>query len=166
MLKFMPQQFTFQDFYSNKIDQLKLSEALDLHYELNQQFTPWHKYSSPEARNLIRSHDISHIIFGSDTSYGGEYTVQTWVKFGANINIPKSQIHKYLFNRDLIQIVLPPKLISYSVMHILEFRKIKKDVKTQVGLMTKKWEYFQEENYLDKTVGEIRLEYGIRLLED
>lgn len=161
----MLNQFTYQEFYSQKIDRLTLQQALDVHYQLNPQFTPWHKYSTPQARNLIKSHDISHVIFGCDTSYGGEYTVQTWVKFGANLNIAKSEIFRYVFNKDLIQIVLPPKLFSYSLTHILEFRKIKKLVKNQAKLMTKKWDYFQEEKYLNKTVGEIRLEYGIHLLE-
>jgi ubiquinone biosynthesis protein Coq4 len=160
----MFQQFTFQDFYSEKINNLTLQEALDLHYQLNPQFTPWYKYSSEQAKNLIKSHDISHIIFGCDTSYSGEYTVQTWVKYVANLNIPKLQIFKYLFNKDLIKIVLPSKLISYSVSHISDFQKIKKQVQKQAGLITKKWYYFNEEKYLNSTIGQIREEYGIQIL--
>ena len=160
----MLQQFTFQDFYSNKINNLTLREALDIHYELNPQFTPWYKYDSPEAMSLIKAHDISHVIFGCDTSYGGEYTVQTWVKFGANLNIPKSQILKYLSNKDLIKIVLPRKLITYAITHISDFQNIRKSIKTQAKLMRRKWEYFQEEGYLNKTIGEIRSEYGIEVM--
>ena len=161
----MLQQFTFQDFYSNKINNLTLREALDIHYELNPQFTPWYKYDSPEAMSLIKAHDISHVIFGCDTSYGGEYTVQTWVKFGANLNIPKSQIFKYLFNKDLIKIVLPSKLITYAITHLRDFRLIKKNVRERAKVMIRKWEYFQEEKYLNMSIGEIRSEHGIKVLE-
>lgn len=151
----------FSDFYSDKINNLSLKECLEIHYHLNPQFTRWDKYDALETRNLIKSHDISHIIFGCDTSYSGEYCVQTWAKLGANLNIPMRERIKYITKKDLIQLILPPKLISYSLTHISEFSNFKQQIRTQAQLMTKKWEYFNEEKYMDKTIGEIRKEYNI-----
>lgn len=154
---------SFSDFYTTKINNLRLRDCLEIHYNLNPQFTRWDKYEAVETRNLIKSHDISHIIFACDTSYSGEYCVQTWVKFGANLNIPLLESIKYITKKDLIQLVLPPKLISYSLTHRSEFSTFKQAIKTQAQLMTKKWEYFQEEKYMDKTIGQIRKEYNIIL---
>jgi hypothetical protein len=61
---------------------------------------------------MIKAHDITHIIFGSDTSYEGEFTVQTWFNLGGSVKIPWNNTYKYVFNKDLIQIILLPKLIS------------------------------------------------------
>jgi ubiquinone biosynthesis protein Coq4 len=159
----MPETFNFNDFYSEKINELTLQDALDLHYKLNPQFTHWSKYDTEAARYMIKNHDISHIIFGCDTSYPGEYCVQTWVKFGCQLNIKPQKLFGFLFNKDLIQIVLPPKLIQYSLTHLAEFKQFEKEIKLLSSKQTKKWQYGHEENYMNKTVGEIRKEYNIKL---
>jgi ubiquinone biosynthesis protein Coq4 len=152
------------NFYTTTVNELTLAKALDEHYKINPQFTPWYKFEAKEARDLIKSHDISHLIFGCDTSYIGEYMVQTWNGSGANLNIPKSEGLKYLMNKDLRQLVLPTSLFSFAITHIMDFIKVRKLIKTQASLMTKKWEYFQEEPFMDKTIAEIRSEYGIVIL--
>jgi ubiquinone biosynthesis protein Coq4 len=152
------------NFYTNDINSMSLAKALDEHYKINPQFTPWDQFDTPEARNLIKSHDISHLIYGCDTSYGGEYCVQTWNKFGSNLNIKPQDGLKYLMNKDLRSLVLPTSLISYALSHIMKFIKLRGQIKNQAKLMTKKWEYFQEELYMNKTIGEIRAEYGIEIL--
>jgi ubiquinone biosynthesis protein Coq4 len=158
-----PQQLS--NFYSHDINDFTLIKALDEHYKINPQFTPWDQFEAPEARNLIKSHDISHLIYGCDTSYGGEYCVQTWNKFGSNLNIQPQDGLKYLMNKDLRSLVLPTSLISYALSHIMEFIKLRGQIKNQAKLMTKKWEYFQEEPYMTKTISEIRVEYGIEVLQ-
>jgi ubiquinone biosynthesis protein Coq4 len=157
--------YNHSEFYSTTIDNLTLAEALKIHYEINPQFTVWNDYSTPEAQNLIKSHDISHVIYGCDTSYGGEFTVQTWNNYGSDQNIPFSQFPKYILNKDLVQIVLPRKLIQYALTHIGEFIKINKLVKSKAQNMRKKWQYFDEERYMNTTIGEIRKEYGINLIK-
>lgn len=156
---------SFETFYSTEINEITLEQALKMHYELNPQFTPWDKYDTFEASRLIKAHDISHVIFGCDTGYGGEFQVQTWVKYGAKLNISPLQMPKYLFNKDLFQIVLPPKLIQYSLTHRKEFREYSKLIKLQAAKMTRKWIYFEEKAYMNKIVGDIRGEYNIDLIK-
>jgi ubiquinone biosynthesis protein Coq4 len=151
-------------FYTTDINQMSLKDALNEHYKINPQFTPWYQFDTPEARNLIKAHDISHLLFGCDTSYNGEYCVQTWNKYGSNLNIPPAQAFKYIANRDLRSLVLPTSLFSYAMTHISLFIKERSLIKKQAKLMTKKWQYFKEESYMDKTIGEIRAEYGIEIL--
>ena len=153
------------NFYTVQINDMTLQKALDEHYKINLQVTPWDQFEALEARMLIKAHDISHLIFGCDTSYSGEYCVQTWNKCGSNLNIKLQDGFKYIMNKDLRSLVLPTSLFSYAFSHISEFVKLREKIKVQAKLMTKKWEYFQEEPYMDKTISEIRLEYNIQILE-
>jgi hypothetical protein len=68
----------------------------------------------------------------------------------------------YIFNKDLIQLILPPKLIQYSLTHQKEFREIDSIIKSKAKLMTKKWVYFEED--MSQTVAEIRSKYNIQIL--
>ncbi|MBC7472296.1 MAG: hypothetical protein H7196_03500 [candidate division SR1 bacterium] len=150
-------------FYATEINTMSLKDALNEHYKINPQFTPWDQFDTPEARNLIKAHDISHLLYGCDTSYTGEYMVQTWNGFGSNLNIKPQDSLKYLLNQDLRSLVLPAKLMSYALTHLKEFMIVRGLIKKQSKLMTKKWEYFQEDSYLSKTIGNIREEYGIKI---
>lgn len=151
-------------FYTNDINAMSLKDALNEHYKINPQFTPWDQFDTPEARNLIKAHDISHLLYGCDTSYTGEYMVQTWNGFGSNLNIKLQDSLKYLLNQDLRSLVLPTKLINYSLTHLKQFIAVRGMIKKQSKLMTKKWQYFQEELYMDKIVSDIRKEYGIKII--
>jgi ubiquinone biosynthesis protein Coq4 len=149
-------------FYTTEILPLTLEQALEEHYKINPQFTPWHHYKNLESQKMIKSHDIAHLIFGCDTSYSGEFTVQTWVKYGVDMNIKWWTIPKYVFNKDLIQLILPPKLIKYSLSHLKEFGEIDKKIKKLTTSMPQKWVYFQEDT--NQTVSDIRAKYNIQII--
>ncbi len=157
---------SFEDFYSDKINEMNLQDALDMHYAINPQFTHWTLFKDKIARDLIRAHDISHVIYGCDTSYMGELFVQSWNKYGSSQNIPIMEAPKYLLNNDLRSLVLPTSLFSFAFGHIGSIINNRRRVKKQAQKMTKKWQYFKEDFYLDKTVGSIRKEYNIEILQD
>jgi hypothetical protein len=151
------------EFYTQTINNLTLENALIEHYKINPQFTPWYKFQTPEGQNLIKSHDISHLLYGCDTSYLDEYKVQMWNNFGSIKTLPKNKL-KLIFNPDykqLIKLVLPTGLIKFALNNRKQMSKVKKLVKNQSSQMIKKWEFFAEEPYMNKTISEIRLEYGI-----
>jgi hypothetical protein len=129
-------QFNFNNFYTTGINGLTLQEALDIHYDINPQFTPWDSYDSDEARSLIKAHDISHVIFGCDTSYIGEVKVQTWGKYGANLNIPLSKRLRYLSNKDLRALVVSPNLIGYILSHTMVIFKARQAIRTRPKSLT------------------------------
>ena len=136
-------QEQLSNFYTYDVNDMTLQKALDEHYKINPQFTPWDQFEASEARNLIKAHDISHLLYGCDTSYIGEYMVQTWNGLGSNLNIKPRNGLKYTMNRDLRSLVLPTSLFSYAITHIPEFIKVRSRINTQSKLMTKKWQYFQ-----------------------
>ena len=68
-------------FYTTELEAITLQDALRKHYLLNPQFTVWSQYKSDNAKKLVKAHDISHLVFGCDTSLLGEMRVQLWAKF-------------------------------------------------------------------------------------
>jgi ubiquinone biosynthesis protein Coq4 len=154
-------------FYTDTVNNLTLKKALIEHYKINPQFTRYDHFETIEAGNVIKSHDISHIIYGCDTSMIGEYKVQMWNNFGSKRTRPKLTF-KLIFSKDakaLIQLVIPTGLIKFARAHKEEMEIVKANVKTQSNKMTKKWIYGEEEKYMGKTVAEIRNEFGIEIMK-
>jgi ubiquinone biosynthesis protein Coq4 len=154
-------------FYTETVNNLTLEQALIEHYKINPQFTRYYQFASIEGGSVIKRHDISHIIYGCDTSMLGEYKVQMWNNFGSKNTTPKLSF-KLIFSSDikaLVQLVLPTGLIKYARVHKEELGKVKTEVKTQSDKMTKKWIYGHEETYMQKTIAEIRAEYGIEIIQ-
>jgi ubiquinone biosynthesis protein Coq4 len=154
------------DFYTSTINDFTLAKALDEHYKINPQFTRYNEFETKEAGSTIKSHDISHLIYGCDTSYLGEYKVQMWNNNGSTKTMPRFSF-KLLFSKDLkalIQLVIPTGLIKFAREHKEEMDKVNATIKTQSRLMTKKWIYGEEEKHINKTIGEIRAEYRIEIL--
>jgi ubiquinone biosynthesis protein Coq4 len=153
-------------FYIKTVNNLTLKKALVEHYKINPQFTRYDQFETLEAGNAIKSHDISHILYGCDTTLLGEYKVQMWNNFSSTKTRPKISF-KLIFSKDakaLMQLVIPTGLIKFAREHKVEMNRIKNEIKTQSDKMTKKWIYGEEEKYMNKTIGEIRDEFGIQIL--
>ncbi len=153
-------QFTKENFYTEQINELTLAEAFKIHYEINPQFTPWYNCKSEILQKMMRSHNISHIIYGCNTSLLGEMQVQFWNQFGSFVPKTWADIKKAFADKETRQIITPTGLIPFFLTHISEIFRVKKQTK----LMTKKWVFFDEEKYMNIIVGEIRSEYNIKIL--
>jgi ubiquinone biosynthesis protein Coq4 len=155
--------YSIEDFYTKKIDHLTLEKALEIHYSLNPQFTHWNKYHSEIAKKLIKAHDITHIVFGCDTSLLGEMRVQLWTKFGVKSFSWKETL-KYARDKESRVLIMNP--IGYYAMFIFFIKHLREvwKVKKQAKIFHKKWEYFEEDKYMSKTIGDIRNEYNIQIL--
>lgn len=153
-----------EDFYCESVRSMTLGETLRRHYLLNPQFTVWSDYRSAIARKLVQAHDISHIIFGCDTSLLGEMRVQLWAKFG---------VHKFgykeslMYARDKEAKVLLKNPVGYRAMFLFFIKHIAEvgKVHSQTKRMSDKWVYFKEDSYTARTVGEIRAQFGIVVIE-
>ena len=154
-------QFTQSNFYSTAINDLTLGEAFKIHYEINPQFTPWYDCKSKILQKMLRSHDISHIIYGCDTSFLGEMRVEFWNQFGSFIPKNWKDIKDALADKDTRKLITPTGLIPFFLTHISEIFKVRKQAK----LITKKWVYFDEEKYMDATIEKIRTEHGIVIIK-
>ena len=139
---------------------MTLQDGLCKHYLLNPQFTPWSDYKSDNAKKLVKAHDISHLIFGCDTSLLGEMRVQLWAKFA---------VHKFSFKESLtyardkearVLLKNPVGYLSMFWFFVTHFSEIGR-VRKQSQQMSKKWVYFDEDVYMTTAVGNIRTRFGI-----
>ena len=152
-----------ENFYREEVRSLPLSEALRRHYLLNGQFTVWSNYQSEIAKKLVKAHDISHLVFGCDTSLLGEMRVQLWAKFGVKKFSFRESL-MYARNKEAKVLLKNPvgyrAMLLFFINHIAEVRK----VRSQAKQMTQKWIYFDEDRYMQDTVGKIRAKFGIAVV--
>jgi hypothetical protein len=163
MNNLIPQTFTYDQLYSEEINSLTLAQALELHYNLNPQFTRFDHYDSIIARNIIKAHDISHVIFGCDTSMLGEAKVQFRVNKGVEFGLDLKDKIRTLLDKDARSLLLPTGLFGFLFGHFGEIMALSKEANNKSRLMSKKWVYFKEDQYMDTTIGDIRAEYSIVL---
>ena len=150
-------------FYTKTANDLPLAEALQRHYVLNPQFTVWSDYKSDVAQKLVKAHDISHIVFGCDTSLLGEMRVQLWAKFGVqsfgfreSLNYAKEKEAKVLLKNP----VGYGRMFVFFLKHLNEVFKVRK----QANSVARKWVYFEEHGYMTMTVRDIRHQFGIQVI--
>jgi ubiquinone biosynthesis protein Coq4 len=159
------QQFTFDEFYTDKINDLTLGEALEMHYQLNPQFTRWDKYPTKLQQETMKSHDIMHVVFGCDTDLPGEFRVELLTFFCVNLSFDQyvkmasnNEINKEPF--EIVKRIGYLKVFWVMLIHIWYipyswYRGFK---------MKKKWPVLETDGLLDKKLGDLRQEYGIKLL--
>ena len=139
---------------------MTLQEGLRKHYLLNPRFTPWDDYKGENAKKLVKAHDISHLVFGCDTSLLGEMRVQLWAKFA----VQKFSFKETLaYARDNEAKVLLKNPVGYLAMFMFFFKHFSEigKVRRQSQMMSAKWVYFDEDAYMKLPVGEIRKGFGI-----
>jgi hypothetical protein len=153
---------TYNQLYSTEADQLTLGDALELHYQFNPQFTKWNLYKSVEAKELVKAHDVAHIIFGCDTGLLGELQVQIWSKFAIT---PLALRDKIRYARDKESRVLLKNPIGYRKMVLFflgNFSQVKR-IRERCSQMSKKWTYLESEKYFSVTLGELRSSFRIQI---
>ena len=152
-----------ESFYIRELEAMTLQDALYEHYLLNPQFTIWSSYYSEIAKKLVKAHDISHLVFGCDTSLLGEMRVQLWAKFA----VKKFSFKESLaYARDKEAKVLLKNPVGYPAMFwffVKHFGEVGK-VRRQSQQMSKKWRYFDEDTYLTMAVGDIRRQFAISVI--
>jgi hypothetical protein len=155
-------QIQADDFYS-EINDLTLADALKLHYAQNPQFTVWNEYKSERAKKLVKAHDITHIIFGCDTTLLGEMRVQLWSKFGVK-SFGLMESFRYAQDKEARVLLKNPvgyrKMLIFFLKHLGEIRK----VRAQAKKMSRKWVYFDEDIYMTSKIGDIRKRFHIVIL--
>ena len=152
-----PTIFTHADFYSLKINDLTLAQALTIHYEINPQFTPWYDLKNLTVQKMVKSHDISHIIYGCGTTLSGEMQVQFWNNFGSTVPKNFKDFISAMKDKENRELLTPPGLVHFFLTNLPEILRVRKLAK----LMSKKWVFFDEERYMNTTIGDIRQEFNI-----
>jgi len=142
-----------------------LEEGLEEFYSINPAFKELLEIDSPNTK-VFKQHDYTHVLFGMGTSMMEESLLDTYVIWGTKFNwgsiidfyrdpdysqFIKSLIGKYGGYWSIFKIYMKLMPIKFKI-----FRLCKK--------MTKRWNYHTPENYLNKTLKDIRQEFNIKLL--
>ena len=161
----MSDQISFQNFYTASINHLTLAEALELHYKLNLQFTKWFDYEDELLQKTMKSHDVCHIVFGCNTALLGEFRVELFTAFGTNLS--GSEYRKLVSNPKVLGEPLDiAKRIGYlKVLKLMLFNSFELvRIPYLCSKMNRKWPVFSEDEFMNQTVGEIRENFGFRLI--
>ena len=143
---------------------LTMAEGLEIYY-----------HSFPASRsplkdnsvsgNLLRNHDCTHVIFGLDTSIEQEALLDIWVLFGcqfrladliAYTKLPQLEgLYRQLFDDYGIRGMLNIYRNNFHRMRVI-FKKARE--------MKKKWPLECPAHYLNRSIQDLRQEYGITIL--
>ena len=114
---------------------------------------------------FIRDHDATHVIFGLDTTLEEESMLDSWVLWGTQYKFSYLNQYRKLpelkeFNKKLFKELglhgLFKLLSSVLRNKIIIFKRTRK--------MKKKWPYRAPKDYLEKSILDLRSEYGIDIL--
>ena len=115
--------------------------------------------------SIIRDHDITHVIFGLDTSLEQESLLDSWLFSGASWKLKDllaygklpelKELNKYL-GREVGYIRLIGMVISLIPIKILIWKRARR--------MKKKWPFKHYKEYIKMRICDIRDEFGIKIL--
>ena len=144
--------------------QLTLKEGLD---EL---YTGAPEVAAVSARKgkEFRDHDLTHVIFGCDTSLNGEILLNPWVLFGTTIT--RSELKDYAADPDVMRLnaegidLMGGRLRGYSLFVVYYLPLYVWIWARHVRCMAMKWPHSSvTEEMLNTPLSELRRQFGIWL---
>ena len=148
------------DYFLSAVEDLTLRDALAPYYSAHPNFTPWYDCKSNILKKTLCSHDISHTIYACPTTLLGELRVQFWNTFGSFVPKKTSDIIAALSDKETRALLAQPGTLRFFFKNWREALKVRRQTK----LMLMKWRFFEEERYLNQTVGSIRKKFNIQIL--
>jgi hypothetical protein len=116
----------------------------------------------PASADLFRSHDICHVIFGLDTSLADEAMADARTLLSCTV--PKGRYIAYLWTDEQTRTIFKAlgwRRILSVVMHTIP--RIGRGV-AEAFRMKKRWPWQPPESYRDRSLVDLRREYGIRVI--
>ncbi len=119
------------------------------------------KIQSDKVKELFKHHDRCHVVFGCDTSMANEGFVDTWTIFGSDVDL-----------KDYLDYLKSPE-VKQLFQEIGFMRSLLESVKSSPRLfevfmnaraMKKRWPFYGSDAYLDRSLKDIREEFGIVLV--
>ena len=151
--------------YQSQDCNLTLEEGLE-EYRSYLQLNSKKQLINKPGSTIIMDHDVTHVIFGLNTSLEQESLLDSWVLQGcqwkfkelfAYQKLPElKELNKYLRNE-----------VGYLKLLLMVFKliPIKLQVRRNAKAMNKKWPFKSPDSLMNQRVCDLRKEYGIRILE-
>ena len=139
-----------------------LAQGLEEYYAANVGIVTRPDELPPDSASLFRSHDICHVIFGLNTSIADEALVDTRTLVSCDVGI-----HRYLrYLRTNAEAQAVFKSIGYFKTSWITLLAGPRIVRASWSgfAMSRKWPWEPPRSYLDRSLGELRAAYGIRVV--
>ncbi len=140
--------------------EITLQHGLDKFYKKNfKNFSD--RPTTEKAKEFLLRHDVSHVIFGCDTSIYGEGVVKIWTTFGTTLGFWK-MITEY--NEANAFELFRMYSFRHVANNIFRFLMIIPLTIVRARQMNKPWPWSNYKPYLNKPISEIRKEFNIEVI--
>jgi len=146
--------------YARQESEQTLREGLEEYYSLNPDLLNPENMSE-DAAILFRRHDVTHVIFGCDTSLRGETLVDTWTIFGTTAGL--SGYLQYFKYPQVNAIFSEVGLLRTGVEFLRTFPDVVRVAFRAIRLRPK-WPWAEYDRFVDTTLDQIRRVHKIRLV--
>lgn len=117
--------------------------------------------TSFEVAKLFRFHDVTHVVFGCDTSIKEETLTDAWTLFGSTVTL--KEYMEYLKYPETTQVLAKVGIFKVIWMFILSL-PIFFQVIFRTSQMNKKWNFWDYKPYLNCSLRDIREEFNIQVV--
>jgi hypothetical protein len=147
--------------YQEQDSQQTLAEGLEEYYRINRGVVSRPATLPPASAALFRSHDLCHVIFGLDTTLADETMADTRTLLSSDVGW---RTYAGYLNDPLAQAVFEELGIGRALLATL--RTLPRILRAfrETRRMAKKWPWRPPEAYQSRTLGDLRREFGIRVI--
>lgn len=116
---------------------------------------------SDAAREFFRCHDTAHVVFGCHTTLPSEACVKMWSFFGTDAGFRRLKAgYRLPESGEIYKQLTFPQMIEATVASF----RIVPAVIARSRRMTTRWPWADFDEYMDRTLNEIRQQFGIKVL--
>jgi hypothetical protein len=114
---------------------------------------------------IIRDHDVTHVIFGLDTSIEQESMLDSWVFLGTKWKLKELLAYNKLPEiKQLYKDFWRDPGYFKLIMTTIKLLPIKLKIRKRAKQMNKKWPFVSPDFLMDQKVCDLREEFGIKIL--
>ena len=148
--------------YQEQDSGLTLAEGLEEYYRANAQRILRPDDLPPESQALFRRHDLCHVIFGLDTSLADETMADTRTLLSCDVGL--GRYATYLKTSPEARAIF--RELGYGKAILATLKAVPR-ILAAIGerrRMKKKWPWSPPDDYLGRTLADLRNEFGIRVM--
>jgi hypothetical protein len=148
--------------YQRQDTTLTLAEGLEEYYRANAGAVLRPDDLPDESRRLFKSHDICHVIFGLDTTLADETMADMRTLLSCDVGLRRYA--RYLATNQDVKAVFAELGYGRAVLaSILAIPRVLRALREN-SRMTRKWPWEPPASFFDRTLSDLRAEYGIRVI--
>ena len=147
--------------YQDQDSPMTLREGLDEYYRMNPEVTPPEE-ASEEGEQFFHSHDVTHVVFGTTTTFRDEGINDLWSMYGLDISM-REYVGRGLEVPEVKALFKEFGTWAF-IKELAKFPGYWPKVRRQAKKMTKPWPWKGYADYLDVPLAQVRREFGIEVL--